>query len=93
MVEEVTVEPVIGAIYEATVEKITNFGAFCEISPGKSGLVHVSEMSSGFVKNVSEHLKEGQVIKVKLIGIDEHGRINLSKRQAEENEEHEKGDS
>lgn len=72
----------IGDIYEVTVEKIVNFGAFCEIAPGKSGLIHVSELSNEFVKDVGEFLKEGDVIKAKVIGIDPQGKIKLSLKQA-----------
>lgn len=75
------IEP--GQIYEeAIVEKITNFGAFCEIVPGKSGLVHISEVSDTFIKELADHLKEGDIVKVKVIGIDQQGRINLSIKQA-----------
>ncbi|MCK5494603.1 MAG: polyribonucleotide nucleotidyltransferase [Candidatus Omnitrophica bacterium] len=75
----------IGEIFEAKVEKIVNFGAFCEIAPGKSGLVHVSELAEGFVKDVSEHLKEGDIVTVKVIGIDPQGKIKLSIKQAKPN--------
>ena len=75
----------VGDIYEeAKVAKITNFGAFCEITPNKSGLVHVSEISNEFVKDVSQVLSEGDIVKVKVIGIDPQGRINLSIKQAQE---------
>ncbi len=74
----------VGEIYEVKVEKIVNFGAFCEIAPGKSGLVHVSELSEGFVKDVAEFLKEGDIIKAKVIGIDPQGKIRLSIKQAKE---------
>lgn len=60
------------------------FGAFCEIAPRKEGLVHVSELSNTFIKKVEDVVKIGDEIKVKVIGIDELGRINLSKKQAEE---------
>jgi len=73
----------VGEIYEVKVEKIVNFGAFCEIAPGKSGLVHVSEIAEGFVKEVSDHLKIGDVIKAKVIGIDPQGKIKLSLKQVE----------
>jgi polyribonucleotide nucleotidyltransferase len=75
------IEP--GEIYEAKVVRITNFGAFCEIIPGKQGLVHVSEISENYIKDVSEVLKEGDIVKVKIIGIDNQGRINLSIKQAQ----------
>jgi polyribonucleotide nucleotidyltransferase len=77
----------VGDVYEeAKVAKITNFGAFCEIAPNKSGLVHVSEISDKFIKDVREVLNEGDIVKVKVIGIDAQGRINLSIKQAQESE-------
>ena len=72
----------VGEIYEVKVEKIVNFGAFCEIAPGKSGLIHVSELSDEFVKEVEEFLKIGDVIKAKVIGVDPQGKIRLSLKQA-----------
>jgi len=74
----------IGRIYTGKVKRIMAFGAFVEIAPRKEGLVHVSELSSTFVKKVEDLVKLGDEIKVKVIGIDELGRINLSKKQAEE---------
>jgi len=74
----------VGEIYDnAKVAKITNFGAFCDLPGGKSGLVHVSELSNEFVKEVTDVVKEGDIVKVKVIAIDNQGRINLSKKQAE----------
>ncbi|MFA5389083.1 MAG: polyribonucleotide nucleotidyltransferase [Candidatus Omnitrophota bacterium] len=84
IIKGITSEPEIGTIYEATVKKIMNFGAFCEILPGKEGLVHVSELSDKFVKNVEEAVKVGDKVKVKLIKIDEMGRLNLSIKQAQQ---------
>lgn len=72
----------VGEIYEVKVEKIVNFGAFCEIAPGKSGLIHVSELSDEFVKEVEEFLKVGDSIKAKVIGVDPQGKIRLSLKQA-----------
>ncbi|MBU2266315.1 MAG: polyribonucleotide nucleotidyltransferase, partial [Candidatus Omnitrophica bacterium] len=72
----------VGATYEVKVEKIVAFGAFCEIAPGKSGLIHVSELSEGFVKEVGEFLKVGDVINAKVIGVDPQGKIRLSLKQA-----------
>ena len=69
-------------IYKGTVRKIVNFGAFCEILPGTDGLVHVSEISEGYVKNVDDVLKVGDRVDVKVISIDSQGKINLSMRQA-----------
>ena len=85
MIRAITDDVEIGRIYEGKVKRVTNFGAFCEIAPGKEGLVHVSELSDHFVKDVSEVVKVGDQIKVKVVNIDELGRINLSKKRAEEN--------
>lgn len=75
--------PVIGKIYDAEVVKIANFGAFCEFLPGKQGLVHVSELSDQYVKDVNQAVKVGDRFKVKVIEVDEMKRVNLSKKQAE----------
>ncbi|MCD6472870.1 polyribonucleotide nucleotidyltransferase [Candidatus Aerophobetes bacterium] len=82
MVKQIISEPEVGKIYSGKVKRVTDFGAFVEIMPGKEGLVHVSEMSNKFVKNVSDVVKVGDAIKVKLVEIDELGRLNLSKRKA-----------
>ncbi len=83
MIKAITDDVEVGRIYIAKVKRIMPFGAFCEIAPRKEGLVHVSELSSRFVKSVEEIVKIGDEIKVKVVGIDELGRINLSKKQAE----------
>ncbi|MDD5553039.1 MAG: polyribonucleotide nucleotidyltransferase [Candidatus Omnitrophica bacterium] len=85
MIKAITDEVEVGRIYTGKVKRIMPFGAFCEIAPGKEGLVHVSEISATFVKNVESVVKIGDEFKVKVIGIDELGRINLSKKQAEDN--------
>jgi len=84
MIKAIAEDIEVGRIYIGKVKRIVAFGAFCEIAPGKDGLVHVSELADHFVKNVEEVVKVGDEIKVKVIGIDELGRINLSKKQAEE---------
>lgn len=71
----------VGNVIEGTVVNITNFGAFVEIS-GKTGLVHISEISDTYVKDIRKHLKEQDKVKVKVIGIDGTGKISLSIRQA-----------
>jgi polyribonucleotide nucleotidyltransferase len=81
MIKAIAEDAVVGRIYIGKVKRIVAFGAFCEIAPGKEGLVHVSELADRFVKNVEEEVKIGDEIKVKVIGIDELGRINLSKKQ------------
>lgn len=73
----------VGKIYEGTVKSIMDFGAFVEILPGKNGLVHVSELANHFVKKVEDEVKAGDKVKVVVTEIDNKGRINLSKKQAE----------
>jgi len=77
-------EPEVGKIYSAKVTKVMNFGAFCEFLPGKEGLVHVSELAKSFVKDVEAVVKVGDTFKVKVIEIDKMKRVNLSKKQADE---------
>ncbi|MCM8776505.1 MAG: polyribonucleotide nucleotidyltransferase [Candidatus Omnitrophica bacterium] len=83
-IRAMTDEPEIGKIYQATVRKLMPFGAFCEILPGRDGLCHISEISEGYVKMVNDYLRVGDVVPVKVIGIDENGKINLSIKQAKE---------
>lgn len=72
-----------GNIVEGKVVNITKFGAFVEVE-GKIGLLHISEISKTFVKDVKEHLKENDIVKVKVISVDKDGKISLSIKQAEE---------
>ena len=74
----------VGTVLEGKVTGITKFGAFVSFPSGKSGLVHISEIAYPYVQNVSDHLSDGQTVKVKVIGIDENGRINLSIKKAVE---------
>lgn len=71
----------VGSIVDGKVTGITKFGAFVSLPEGRSGLVHISEIAYSYVSEVSEHLKEGQEVKVKVIGIDQANRINLSIKQ------------
>ncbi len=82
MINYLTEEVEVGKIYKGKVTRIMNFGAFVEILPGKEGLVHVSQLAEGFVKNVKDVLKEGQEVEVKVIEIDDQGRTNLSRKAA-----------
>jgi polyribonucleotide nucleotidyltransferase len=77
-------DPEVGKIYDAKVVKVTNFGAFCEFLPGRDGLVHVSELSNEYVKDVESIVNVGDEFKVKLLEIDKMKRMNLSKKAAEE---------
>ena len=74
----ITKEVEVGEIFQGTVRKIMDFGAFVDVLPGQSGLVHISKFVPYQIKNVQEVVKEGEVIPVKVVGIDELGRINLS---------------
>ncbi|MDP3142721.1 MAG: polyribonucleotide nucleotidyltransferase [Candidatus Omnitrophota bacterium] len=78
-----TEEAKVGKTYTGKIKRIMNFGAFCEILPGKEGLIHISELSKEYVKSVEDVVKVGDEVKVKVIEIDELGRVNLSKKQAE----------
>ncbi len=73
-----------GAILTGKVTGITKFGAFVTFPDGKSGLVHISEIANTYVNDIHDHLSEGQEVKVKVIGIDENKRINLSIKRTEE---------
>ncbi|MFH0917956.1 MAG: polyribonucleotide nucleotidyltransferase [Candidatus Omnitrophota bacterium] len=83
MIRAITDEVEVGRIYFGKVKRIMQFGVFVELAPRKEGLVHVSELSATFVKKIEDVVKVGDEFKVKVIGIDELGRINLSKKQAE----------
>ena len=72
----------VGSILEGKVTGITKFGAFVSLPEGKSGLVHISEIAYSYVNDVKDHLTEGQEVKVKVIGIDDSNRINLSIKKA-----------
>ena len=83
-VKGIAEEPEIGKIYQGRVRKLMNFGAFIEVIPGQDGLCHVSEVSEGFVKAVNDYLRVDDVVPIKVIGIDESGKISLSIKQARE---------
>ncbi len=72
----------IGSIYEGKVTGITKFGAFVALPGGKSGMVHISEVANTYVDDISKYLKSGQAVTVKLIAIDDQGRVNLSIKKA-----------
>lgn len=74
----------IGAIVEGKVTGLTAFGAFVSLPDGKSGMVHISEVSNSFVKDIKDFLKEGQDVKVKVVNITDEGKISLSIKKADE---------
>ncbi len=85
-IESLTQQAEVGKLYEGTVRKITDFGAFVEIFPGTDGLVHISQLANERVRKVTDVVKEGETVMVKVIGIDSQGKIKLSRKDAlEEN--------
>lgn len=73
----------VGQIIEGTVTGITHFGAFVELSDGRTGLVHISEVADIYVKDINEHLQRQEKVKVKVLSMDTGGKIGLSIKQAE----------
>ena len=83
-IEAITAEVEVGTVYEGTVARIVDFGAFVTILPGTDGLVHISQISDERVENVSDYLKEGQTVKVQVQDIDNRGRIKLTMKGIEQ---------
>jgi polyribonucleotide nucleotidyltransferase len=81
-IRSITQEAEIGRIYQGTVRKVTDFGAFVEIFPGTDGLVHISQLAPERVRQVTDVVKEGDSFPVKVIGIDQQGKIKLSRKDA-----------
>jgi polyribonucleotide nucleotidyltransferase len=79
-IELITADVEVGRIYEGKVVRLMDFGAFVSILPGKDGLVHISQISHERVERVSDKLKEGDVVRVKVLEIDRQGRVRLSMR-------------
>lgn len=86
MVEEITAEAEIGKIYKGLVSKIVDFGAFVTILPGKDGLVHISQIAQERVEKVTDHLTEGQEIAVKVLKVDDRGKVSLSMKDVTDEE-------
>jgi polyribonucleotide nucleotidyltransferase len=82
MIEAIVQEPEVGRIYEGPVKNTTTFGAFIEIMPGTEGLCHISELAEGRVAQTEDVLKKGDITRVKLLSIDEKGRLRLSRKAA-----------
>ena len=83
-IEDITADVEVGRVYDGTVLKLLDFGAIVQLLPGKDGLLHISQISHERVNNVSDHLKEGQVVKVKVLEADEKGRVRLSMKAVKE---------
>ncbi|MBL0193519.1 MAG: polyribonucleotide nucleotidyltransferase [Myxococcales bacterium] len=81
IIKGLTAEPEVGAIYKGTVTRVADFGAFIEVLPGTDGLLHVSEMAHTRVENVTDVMKEGDVVEVKVIEVGRDGKIRLSRRE------------
>ena len=81
-VEACTATVQIGKIYDGIVSSIKDFGAFVEILPGRDGLCHISELSSGYISSIDKVVNVGDAMKVLVIDVDEHDRVKLSRRQA-----------
>ncbi|HKW81637.1 MAG TPA: polyribonucleotide nucleotidyltransferase [Casimicrobiaceae bacterium] len=83
-IEEITAEVEVGRIYEGTVLRLLDFGAIVQVLPGKDGLLHISQIAKERVNQVSDYVKEGQVVKVKVLEADDKGRLRLSMKAAAE---------
>ncbi|MCL2779509.1 MAG: polyribonucleotide nucleotidyltransferase [Polyangiaceae bacterium] len=81
IIKGITAEPEVGAIYKGTVQRVTDFGAFVEILPGTDGLLHISEMAHSRVERVTDIMKEGDEVEVKVIEVSRDGKIRLSRRE------------
>ena len=85
-IEQITADIEPGQIFEGKVIKIMNFGAFVSLTPGRDGLVHISQLSEERVENVTDVVKEGDMVKVKVLEVDKQGRIRLSMKAAKEDD-------
>ena len=83
-IEEITAEVQVGRIYEGTVLRLLDFGAIVQVLPGKDGLLHISQIAKERVNQVSDYVKEGQIVKVKVLEADDKGRLRLSMKAAAE---------
>ncbi len=81
IIKGLTAEPEVGATYKGPVQRITDFGAFVELMPGTDGLLHISEMAHTRVEKVSDVMKEGDIIEVKVLSVDREGKVRLSRRE------------
>ena len=86
-VKEITAEIEVGAIYKGRVERIVDFGAFVNLLPGKDGLVHISQIADHRVENVTDEMSEGQEVLVKVLDVDNRGRVKLSMKEVKEGEQ------
>lgn len=87
LIEGIVKEVKVGETYRGKVTRVVDFGAFVEVLPGKEGLVHISELGPGFIRDIHQYVKVGDTIEVKVVSIDEKGRINLGRRRTDETQE------
>ena len=87
-IEEITAEVEVGRIYDGKVLRLLDFGAIVQVLPGKDGLLHISQIAKERVNQVSDYLKEGQEIRVKVLEADDKGRLRLSMKAAAEEDSH-----
>ncbi|WP_394848064.1 polyribonucleotide nucleotidyltransferase [Pendulispora brunnea] len=81
IIKGLTAEPEVGVVYKGAVQRVTDFGAFVELLPGTDGLLHISEMAHTRVERVTDVMKEGDIVEVKVLSIDRDGKIRLSRRE------------
>jgi polyribonucleotide nucleotidyltransferase len=85
-IQDITADVEVGKIYEGPVLRLLDFGAIIQLLPGRDGLLHISQISHERVNAVSDHLKEGQIVKVKVLEADDKGRVRLSMKAVKEQE-------
>jgi polyribonucleotide nucleotidyltransferase len=81
IIKGLTAEPEVGAVYKGPVQRVTDFGAFIELLPGTDGLLHISEMAHTRVEQVTDVMKEGDIVEVKVLSVDRDGKVRLSRRE------------
>jgi polyribonucleotide nucleotidyltransferase len=81
IIKGLTAEPEVGATYKGAVQRVTDFGAFVELLPGTDGLLHISEMAHTRVENVTDVMKEGDIVEVKVLSVERDGKIRLTRRE------------
>ena len=86
MINAIVSDPEPGKIYKGTITRLMTFGAFVEIAPGKEGLVHISKMADHRIEKVEDAVKEGDMVWVKVMEIDDKGRVNLSMKDVKPEE-------
>ena len=81
IIKGLTAEPEVGAVYKGPVQRVTDFGAFVELMPGTDGLLHISEMAHTRVDKVTDVMKEGDIVEVKVLSVERDGKVRLTRRE------------